>query len=81
MLGDRYRVMGEQNRATEAGAFPGEEASPAEIEAAWAAEIEQRVADLDSGKVKPIPWPEVREKLYRLTPDEWTQRSHDRERR
>ena len=33
------------------------------VEAAWAAEIERRVAELDSGAVKTIPWEEVRQRL------------------
>ena len=33
------------------------------VEAAWAAEIERRVAELDSGAVKSIPWEEVRQRL------------------
>jgi putative addiction module component (TIGR02574 family) len=33
--------------------------SPEEIEAAWAAEIRRRIADLESGKTEPIPWEEV----------------------
>jgi putative addiction module component (TIGR02574 family) len=34
-----------------------------DVEAAWAAEIERRVADLDSGKVQGIPWEQVRQRL------------------
>ena len=39
---------------------------PAEegVEAAWAIEIERRMADLDSGTAKTLPWDEVREKLH-----------------
>lgn len=39
---------------------------PAEegVEAAWAVEIERRMADLDSGTAKTLPWDEVREKLH-----------------
>ena len=33
------------------------------VEAAWAAEIERRVAELDSSAVKTIPWEEVRQRL------------------
>ena len=33
------------------------------VEAAWAAEIERRVAELESGAVKTIPWEEVRQRL------------------
>jgi putative addiction module component (TIGR02574 family) len=34
-----------------------------DVEAAWAAEIERRVAELDAGVVKTIPWEEVRQRL------------------
>jgi putative addiction module component (TIGR02574 family) len=39
---------------------------PAEegVEAAWAVEIERRMADLNSGAVKTLPWDKVREKLH-----------------
>lgn len=33
------------------------------VEAAWAAEIERRVAELDAGRVKTIPWEDVRQRL------------------
>jgi putative addiction module component (TIGR02574 family) len=32
----------------------------ADAETAWAEEIERRVADLESGKVKTVPWENVR---------------------
>jgi putative addiction module component (TIGR02574 family) len=57
--------LSEQDRATLAGllieSLEGE-ADP-EVEAAWAAEIERRVAELDAGTVKTIPWEEVRQRL------------------
>lgn len=31
-----------------------------EVEAAWAEELQQRMADVDAGVVTPIPWPEAR---------------------
>jgi len=34
-------------------------------EAAWGAEIEQRLKDLDSGAAKAIPWSEARLKITR----------------
>lgn len=34
-----------------------------DAEAAWAAEIARRLADLDGGKVKPVPWPEARKSI------------------
>ncbi len=35
------------------------------VEAAWLAEVEQRMEDLDSGKAQSIPWEEVRARLFR----------------
>jgi putative addiction module component (TIGR02574 family) len=34
-----------------------------DVEAAWAAEIEERVAELDAGTAKTVPWEEVRQRL------------------
>jgi putative addiction module component (TIGR02574 family) len=34
------------------------------VEAAWAAEIERRIRQIDAGEVKTIPWAEVRAKLH-----------------
>jgi putative addiction module component (TIGR02574 family) len=34
-----------------------------EAEAAWATEVNRRVAELDSGAVKTVPWAEVRRRL------------------
>ncbi len=34
-----------------------------DAEAAWATEVNRRVAELDSGTVKTLPWAEVRRRL------------------
>ncbi|WP_437835572.1 addiction module protein [Sorangium sp. So ce1153] len=34
-----------------------------EVEAAWAEEIQQRLADVDAGVVSPVPWPEARRRI------------------
>jgi putative addiction module component (TIGR02574 family) len=34
-----------------------------DVEAAWADEIRQRLADVDTGLVTPIPWPEARRRI------------------
>lgn len=34
-----------------------------DAEEAWRAEIERRIAELDSGKVKAIPWAEARRRI------------------
>jgi putative addiction module component (TIGR02574 family) len=38
----------------------------AEVDLAWATEIERRGAELQQGRVTAIPWNEVREKALRL---------------
>jgi len=35
------------------------------VEAAWAAEIERRIEEVDSGTIKTVPWEEVKAKLVR----------------
>ena len=42
-----------------------DEVEPAEtgVEEAWAAEAERRLAEIDSGVVKTIPWPEARQRI------------------
>ncbi len=34
-------------------------------EDAWHAEVERRIAELDSGAVEAVPWEELRARLYR----------------
>jgi putative addiction module component (TIGR02574 family) len=57
--------LSEQDRATLAGLLiESLEAEPdPDVEAAWAAEIERRVQEIDAGTVKTIPWEEVRQRL------------------
>ena len=58
-------ALSEQDRATLAGLLiESLESEPDPgVEAAWAAEIERRVAELDAGTVTTIPWEEVRQRL------------------
>jgi len=37
-----------------------------DVEAAWQEEIARRIGDIETGKVKPIPWEEVRAKGRKL---------------
>jgi putative addiction module component (TIGR02574 family) len=55
----------ENDRATLAGLLIDSLEGPPDpdIEAAWAAEIERRVAEVEAGTVKTIPWEEVRQRL------------------
>jgi putative addiction module component (TIGR02574 family) len=40
-----------------------DETVDASAEAEWSNEIARRIAELDSGKVKPIPWEEARRQI------------------
>ena len=57
--------LSEADRAALAGLLiESLEAEPdPDVDAAWATEIEKRVAELDAGTVKSIPWEEVRQRL------------------
>lgn len=35
------------------------------VDAAWRAEVERRMAELDCGAVQSLPWDELRARLYR----------------
>jgi putative addiction module component (TIGR02574 family) len=39
------------------------------VEAAWSEEIKRRIEEVDSGKVKPIPWEEARRQISALLND------------
>lgn len=41
----------------------------AEVEAAWGDEVRRRVAKIDAGQAKLVPWEEVREELVRRLND------------
>jgi putative addiction module component (TIGR02574 family) len=57
--------LSEKDRADLAGLLIDSlEGEPDEgVEAAWAAELERRVAELEAGTVKSVPWGEVRQRL------------------
>jgi putative addiction module component (TIGR02574 family) len=43
-----------------------EEPADQGVEAAWSEEIKRRIEEIDSGKVKPIPWEESRRQIAAL---------------
>jgi putative addiction module component (TIGR02574 family) len=57
--------LSDEDRAALAGllieSLEGE--SDPDVEAAWAAEIAKRVAELDTGTMKAVPWERVRQRL------------------
>lgn len=60
-------ALDEADRATVAGALIESLEAPAEpgAEQAWSEVIRRRVAELQSGDVKAVPWSEVRKRLFR----------------
>ena len=63
--------LDERDRATLAGLLIEslEEEPDEDLEATWRAEVERRVADLESGEIKAVPWEQVKARLL--------QREHD----
>jgi len=57
--------LSEKDRADLAGLLIESLEGPPDpgVEEAWALEIEKRVAELDAGTVKSIPWEQVRQRL------------------
>jgi putative addiction module component (TIGR02574 family) len=57
--------LSDEDRATLAGLLiESLEGEPdLDVEAAWATEIEKRVAELDAGTVESVPWEQVRQRL------------------
>lgn len=71
-VGELFRQaseLDEHDRATLAGLLLEslEHEVDEEIESAWEEAIERRLAELDAGSVKLIPWNEVKAKLMRRT--------------
>lgn len=56
-----------EDRAELAGLLLESIEDPADdgVDEAWAAEIERRMADYRAGKVKTVPWSEIRARLHR----------------
>ncbi len=55
---DRAALAGMLLESLESGEYP-------EVESGWLAEIDRRVAELDSGAVQPVSWAPVRDRLRR----------------
>lgn len=67
LLQDALKLLPEERAALAAALIETLDEGPvdANVEAAWAAEIERRIAEIDSGVVKSIPWPEARAAIIR----------------
>jgi putative addiction module component (TIGR02574 family) len=68
-LFERASILSEKDRATLAGLLIEslESEIDPDVEEAWRVEIECRVAELDAGTAKTVPWKDVKAKLLRLT--------------
>jgi putative addiction module component (TIGR02574 family) len=60
-------LLSERERAALAAALLDtlDEGTDVDAEAAWAAELERRIAEVDSGAVQTVPWPEARAMIQR----------------
>ena len=63
---DQALSLSEDERAEIAGALieSVEPTADADVEAAWRREVARRVAELDSGVSKTVPWEQVRDELF-----------------
>jgi putative addiction module component (TIGR02574 family) len=66
-LYERASTLAPEDRAELAGLLLEsiEDEPDQDVEDAWAAEIERRMADYRAGRVRTIPWSEVRAYLHR----------------
>lgn len=67
VLEDAMRLDSDERATLAALLIESLEEGPDEgVDEAWAAEIQRRIADLDSSAVLTVPWNEVRARLNRL---------------
>jgi putative addiction module component (TIGR02574 family) len=64
LLEEAMRLTPADREALAGRLFDSLEADDLDAEAAWQAEIERRIAELDQGQVKPIPWTEARHMIF-----------------
>jgi putative addiction module component (TIGR02574 family) len=69
LLEEALRLEPAERAALAGELFDSLETNDPEAEAAWEAEIERRIAELDQGKVKPIPWADARRMIFETTDD------------
>ncbi len=64
ILSEAMRLPPAEREALAGRLFDSLEPDDHEAEAAWQAEIERRIAELDQGKVKAIPWAKARRMIF-----------------
>jgi putative addiction module component (TIGR02574 family) len=69
LLDEALRLTAAEREALAGELFDSLETDDLDAEAAWDEEIARRVAELDKGKVKPIPWAEARRMIFEAADD------------
>jgi len=64
LLDEALRLRPAEREALAGQLFDSLETDDPDAEAAWQAEIARRIAELDQGKVKPIPWADARRLIF-----------------
>lgn len=64
LLDEALRLPPAEREALAGRLFDSLEGDDADSESAWQAEIERRIAELDQGVVKPIPWAQAKRMIF-----------------
>jgi putative addiction module component (TIGR02574 family) len=69
LLDEALQLSPAEREALAGQLFDSLEPDDPAAKAAWQAEIEKRITEMDQGKVKPIPWTEARQMIFGDTDD------------
>lgn len=64
LLDEALRLSPAEREALAGQLYDSLDIDDPDAEAAWAKEIERRLAEVDSGQVKPIPWAEAQRMIF-----------------
>ena len=64
LLDEALRLAPAEREALAGELFDSLGINDPDAETAWQIEVERRIAELDSGKVKPVPWSEARRMIF-----------------
>jgi putative addiction module component (TIGR02574 family) len=64
LLDEALRLSAAERETLAGQLFDSLDPDDPDSEAAWQAEIERRIAELDQGTVKPIPWAQARRMIF-----------------
>lgn len=69
LLDEALQLSPSEREALAGEIFDSLEMDDPDAERSWQKEIERRIADLDQGVVKPIPWSEARRMIFEEADD------------